>query len=278
VADPDRTGSHGWRGELGVYRRLVGARIRSDWQYRASFVLLLVSQVLVAGLDLAVIAVLFGRVDALAGWTALEVALLYGLGGVAFAVADVFASQAELAGRHIKAGTFDRFLLRPLSPLLQLSAGEFALRRAGRVVQPGVVLAVALAGTDIDWTPDRVAMVPVALASGTVVFGTVWVLTSSVAFWTVETQEFGNAFTYGGNHLTQYPIDVLGPWLRRLVTFVVPLAFVAYFPAAYLLDKPDPLGAPSEAALLTPAVSLALALAARAVWSNAVRHYRSTGS
>jgi ABC-2 type transport system permease protein len=106
----------------------------------------------------------------------------------------------------------------------------------------------------------------------------VWVLTSSVAFWTVETQEFGNAFTYGGNHLTQYPIDVLGPWLRRLVTFVVPLAFVAYFPAAYLLDKPDPLGAPSEAALLTPAVSLALALAARAVWSNAVRHYRSTGS
>lgn len=267
-----------WVLDLGLYRRLVGARIRSDWQYRASFLLLLGSQTVVAGLDLAVIAVLFGRVDALAGWTVLEVGLLYGLGGVAFAVADLFVSQVEFAGRHIKAGTFDRFLLRPMSPLLQLSAGEFALRRAGRVVQPMVVLVIALAGAGIDWTPTRVAMVPVALGAGVVMFGAVWVLTSSVAFWTVETQEFGSAFTYGGNHLTQYPIDVLGPWLRRLVTFVVPLAFVAYFPAAYILDKPDPMGGPAEAALLAPGVALVMAMAARAVWTNALRHYRSTGS
>ena len=264
--------------QLAVYRHLLAARIRSDWQYRTSFLMLLLAQVLAAGLDLAVIAVLFARVDALAGWTAIEVALLFGLGGVAFALADLFASQVEYVSRHIKAGTFDRFLLRPLSPLLQLSAGEFALRRAGRLVQPVVVLAIGLAGAGIDWTPARMALVPVALASGTAMFAAVWVLTSSVAFWTVDTQEFGNAFTYGGNHLTQYPIDVLGPWLRRLVTFVVPLAFVAYFPAAYLLDKPEPLGAPAPVAFAAPVVALALVLAARAVWLSAVRHYRSTGS
>ncbi|MGI8684415.1 MAG: ABC transporter permease [Acidimicrobiales bacterium] len=266
------------RVQLGIYRHLLAARIRSDWQYRTSFLLLLATQTLVAGLDLAVIAVLFGKVDALAGWSALEVGLLYGLGGVAFAFGDLFVSQVEYAGRHIKAGTFDRFLLRPMSPLLQLSAGEFALRRSGRLVQPCVVLAIALAGAGIHWTPDRAVLVPVALASGTAVFGAIWVLTSSVAFWTVETQEFGNAFTYGGNHLTQYPIDVLGPWLRRLVTFVVPLAFVAYFPAAYLLDKPDPLGAPPEMGLASPVVALVMVLVARATWLTAVRHYRSTGS
>jgi ABC-2 type transport system permease protein len=266
------------RVQLGVYGHLVAARIRSDWQYRASFVLLVVTQVLVAGLDLAVIAVLFGRVDALAGWSALEVGLLYGLGGVAFALADLFVSQVEYVGRHIKAGTFDRFLLRPTSPLLQLSAGEFALRRAGRLVQPGVVLVIALAGAGIDWTAVRVLLVPVALASGTAVFGAVWVLTSAVAFWTTDTQEFGSAFTYGGNHLTQYPIDVLGPWLRRLVIFVVPLAFVAYFPAAYLLGKAEPLGAPPETAMLAPLTALVMVLGARVVWLAAMRHYRSTGS
>ena len=266
------------RDQLVIYRHLVAARIRSDWQYRASFLMLVLTQVVVAGLDLAVIAVLFGRIDALAGWTALEVALLFGLSGVAFGVGDLFVSQVEYASRHIRAGTFDRFLLRPLSPLLQLSAGEFALRRAGRIVQPAVVLGIALGGAGISWTPARLVMVPLAIVSGSVVFGAVWVLTSSVAFWTVETQEFGNAFTYGGNHLTQYPIDVLGPWLRRLVTFAVPLAFVAYFPAAYLLGKPDPLGAPSEVAFAAPLVALALVLVARAVWRTALRHYRSTGS
>lgn len=146
------TGLAELRLQAGVYRHLLGARLRSDWQYRTSFVLLVVAQAIVAGLDLALIAVLFGRVDALAGWSAIEVALLYGLGGVAFGVADLFASQVEYAARHIRAGTFDRFLLRPVGPLLQLSANEFALRRAGRLVQPVVVLVIALAGAAVDWT------------------------------------------------------------------------------------------------------------------------------
>ena len=270
------------RGQVGrqlrVYRRLLGARVRSDWQYRTSFVLLLLAQVVIAGLDLAVIAVIFGRVDSLAGWSAIEVALLYGLGGVAFGLADLFVSQVELASRHVKAGTFDSFLLRPVGPLLQLSANEFALRRAGRLLQPAVALVVALAGAGVHWTPARAALVPLALASGTVVFGSLWVLTSSVAFWTVETQEFANAFTYGGNHLTQYPLEVLGGWLRRLATFVVPLAFVAYLPAAYLLGRTEPLGLPAPAAFGSPVVALALAVTAGAVWRSAIRHYRSTGS
>lgn len=264
--------------QLAVYRRLVGARLRSDWQYRASFVLLLVAQVATTTADLAVIVVIFGRVDLLAGWSAVEVALLYGLSGAAFGLADLTVSQVELVARHIRAGTFDRFLLRPLGPLLQVSAEEFATRRLGRLIQPLVVLVVALVVAPVDWTPLRAAMVPATVLSGTAIFGAIWVITSSAAFWTVETQEFANAFTYGGNHLTQYPLDVLGAWLRRFATYVVPLAFVAYVPAAYLLDKPDPLGLPARAAFLTPAVATGLALAARGVWGRAIRHYRSTGS
>ena len=140
------------------------------------------------------------------------------------------------------------------------------------------MLAVALAGAGIHWTPARVLLVPVALVSGTAIFAAIWVITSSVAFWTVETQEFSSAFTYGGNHLTQYPLDVLKPWLRRLATFVVPLAFVSYFPAAYLLDKPEPLGLPRWVGLLCPVVAAGSASVAWALWRSAVRHYRSTGS
>ena len=268
----------GFGDQMAVYRRLLAARIRSDWQYRTSFLLLLLSQAAVAGLDLAVIAVLFGQIDALAGWSGMEVALLYGLSGTAFGLGDLFVSQVEYAATHIKAGTFDNILLRPLSPMLQLSAGEFALRRVARTLQPAAVLVVALAGAGIDWTPARAAMVPVAVVSGATIFGSIWVLTSSVAFWTVETQEFANGFTYGGNHLAQYPLDVLGEWLRRLAIFVVPVAFVAYLPGAYLLGKQEPAGLPAGAAFLTPVVAAGAAVLARAVWQLAIRHYRSTGS
>jgi ABC-2 type transport system permease protein len=263
---------------LAVYRRLVAAKIRSDAQYRVSFVLYLLGQALAAGFDLAVIAVLFANVDEIAGWTGPEVVLLYALAGVSFGIADIFVSQVEFASRHVQAGTFDLFLVRPASPLLQLCAHEFALRRAGRVVQPLVALAVVLPRLGVDWTPARVLVVGLTVASGTVIMGAVWVVTSSIAFWAVGGEETANAFVYGGGFLSQYPVDIFSGWLRRFVVYVVPLAFVAYLPAAWLLGKPPAIGLPSGTGLLAPAVALAAVLVARAVWRRAIRHYTSTGS
>jgi ABC-2 type transport system permease protein len=257
---------------------MVGARIRSDWQYRTSFLLFLVGQTLVATLDLAVILVLFSQVNAIAGWSAIEVALLYGFAAFSFGMADLFASEVELASQHIKAGTFDLFLLRPAGALMQLCASEFALRRIGRCIQPAIVLVIALGRADISWTPDKMALVPVALLASTCIWSAIWVLTSSIAFWTVETQEIANSATYGGQTMAHYPIDVLGTWLRRLVIFVIPIAFTAYFPVSYLLDKPQTFSLPNSLGFASPLVAAVLALLAAKVWRTAVRHYRSTGT
>ena len=264
--------------QLDVWWRLMGAKIRSGWQYRTSFWLFLLSQTLVMFLDFAVIASIFTKVDTLGGWSAAEVALLYGLSGVSFGLADTFVSAVENASTHIKAGTFDVFLLRPVSPLLHLTASEFELRRIGRVIQPFLVLVVSLALVDAEWTAAHVALVPVTIVSGTVIFGAVWVVTSAVSFWTVESQELGNAFTYGGNLATQYPLDVLGEWIKHLFTFVVPLAFVAYVPASEMLGKSSPLGLPDWTMWSPLLVALVSTLAARVAWQTAIRHHRSTGS
>lgn len=263
---------------LAIYGRMLGARIRADWQYRTSFVLYLIGQTLVAGMDFVAVAVIFTSVDRLAGWSAAEVAFLYGVSGVAFGLGDLFVSPVAFCAKHIKAGSFDQFLIRPVGALWQLLATEFALRRLGRSLQPAVVLLVSLGVVDVVWTPATVALVPLAVVCGTVIYGSVWVLTSSLAFWSSDTQEFANTFTYGGNATNRYPIDVLGIWLRRLVTFVVPLASVAYLPTVRLFGKPMPFGLPRAAAWSGPLVAAVTVMLARLIWGHAVRHYRSTGS
>ena len=57
----------------------------------------------------------------------------------------------------------------------------------------------------------------------------------------------------------------------------MPLAFVCYFPALYILDKPDPLGLPDALNFASPLVALWAAAVAGFVWRFAVRHYRSAG-
>jgi ABC-2 type transport system permease protein len=264
--------------DLRVYRRLLGAAVRAELQYRRSFALYVAAQFLVMSVDLIAILVLFTNVTELAGWTVDEVLLLYAFGKVAFSVADAFVSPVELAGTYIREGSFDQFLLKPRGTLLQLCAREFATRRLGRLLQPAVVLVLVLPRVPVEWTPAKEVFVPVTLMAGTVLFAAMWVVTGAIAFWTTEIEEVANAFTYGGGLMVSYPIDAFGPWLQRLVVLVVPLAFAAYLPAAWLLDKPTPLGLPSAIGLLAPAVAGLAAVVAAAAWRTGNRRYRSTGS
>jgi ABC-2 type transport system permease protein len=265
------------REHVSIYGHLVGARVRADWQYRTSFVLYTVSQFLVSFLDFLAIAVLFSNTRLIAGWSVSQVAFLYATASVAFYLGDVFVSEVELLHRHVRMGTFDQFLLRPLGPLFQLVCHEFALRRAGKLLQALVVLAITLAVVPVDWDAARAAMVVVTIAGGTVIFGALWVITSSAAFWTTETREIASAATYGGAFAAQYPVDLYAKWLQRLLV-IVPLAFVTYLPATWILGKPDALGLPDWAAFTAPVVAAISFAVARAVWRAGVRHYRSTGT
>src|SRR5215813_816188 len=66
------------RAELGLYLRFTVARVRGQMQYRASFLLDVVSRFLVNGLELAAIFILFNRFTSLGTWRVGDIAFLYG--------------------------------------------------------------------------------------------------------------------------------------------------------------------------------------------------------
>ena len=265
------------RSLLRIYVLLVGARARAQLEYRASAVLQLVGTTLIAMLDLAAILILFDNVPRLGDWSVAEVALLYGIASISFGFADLLVGHLDLFPEMIRDGTFDGILTRPLPSLFQVVASDFSLRRVGKALQGVAVLIVALTQLDIDWTLGRVLALPLAVVCGVVIYAGVWIALATIAFWIVDAIEFVNAFTYGGNFLSQYPLTIFGRWLRGLVIFVIPLGFVAYFPALYVLDRPDELGLPEALRYVSPLVAVAVALVAHLVWTNAVRHYRSAG-
>ena len=98
-------------------------------------------------------------------------------------------------------------------------------------------------------------------------------------FWAQDAAEVQNSFTYGGTTLLQYPPTVFAKELVRGVTFVVPLAFVNWLPALYVLGRPYPLGLPGWVGLRRARWwrRLLRALAGLA-WRAGLRSYRSTGS
>jgi ABC-2 type transport system permease protein len=262
---------------LVLWRRLVGAQIRSQLQYRVSFVLDLAGAFLISFIDFLAVLVIFHNVPQLGSWNVHEVALLYAVSSISFALTDLAIGHLDQFPQKVRDGNFDILLVRPRGTLYQVISSDFALRRFGKAIQGGLVLVYALGSLHIDWTVARAVVLVAAIPAGVVIFGSVWVVGACLAFWTTDGGEFTNAFTYGGTFMAQYPIDIYSAWLRRFLAYIVPLAFVCYFPALYVLGKPDPLGLPRVLNFASPLVALISASVAGTIWRAAVRRYRSAG-
>ena len=78
--------------------------------------------------------------------------------------------------------------------------------------------------------------------------------------------------------MSSYPLSIYQAWIRRTFTFIIPIAFAAYYPGLYFLGRADPLGLPRFVSFLTPVVALAFSMVALGFWNWGVRHYQSTGS
>lgn len=265
--------------DLALYPILAGSRIRSQVQYRVSFLLYVLGNLALTGVDFLAILVLFEHLPLLAGWSLTEIAFLYGTSYVSFKATDMVLGHLDMLGAFIREGTLDVMLTRPMGSLMQVMTADFALRQLGGVIQGGVVFAVALASLEVDWDAGRLAMIPMMLVSGAFIFGSVWVIGASTMFWTQGSGiEMLNTFTYGGNAMTTYPLNIYSSWLRRILAFIVPLAFVNYFPSLYILGKDDPLDLPGVFRFLSPLVAVGMVMLARLAWGTGIRHYRSTGS
>jgi len=266
------------RADVTLYVLLLRAQAGAQWQYRTSFWLQTIGQFTATFLDFVTILLLFSRFPTIAGWTLGEVAFLYGLGNMAFGISDLLCGGFDGLSKMIRLGTFDRVLTRPVGTFAQVLASDLQIRRLGRIAQGVAALLVALSWLDITWTLPKILVSVMAVASGSVIFVAIWVIGAAITFWTVETSEVTNVFTYGGSELVSYPLPIYAEGLRRFFTYVVPLAFVSYLPALYVLDRPDPLGLPPVLQLCSPIVAVAFLLVARGCWAFGVRHYQGTGS
>jgi ABC-2 type transport system permease protein len=263
---------------LGTYRRLMGAQVRSHASYRASFVMELAGNALIPVVDLLAVVALFQVTRTLGQFSAIEVLVMFGLSASSFALADLAVGNVEKIRGYVRLGLMDAVLVRPLSPLGQLLTVDFTIRRISRLVVALVVLILALARSEVEWSPARVALAVVSPIAGAVFFGAIFIATATVAFWWIDSGEFANGFTYGGRDFTSYPVTVYSGLFRRAFAYGLGFAFVAYYPALGLLGRPDPLGMPGWLAWGTPVVAAVAAGVAAVVWRFGVRRYRSTGS
>lgn len=262
-----------WR----TYAILLGATWRSMRVHRMNLILTFLGSAALQGTQLAFIGVLLGAFGTIAGWEVYEVAFLYGLRLTAHGVCTINFGQHRASANVVRDGHWDRYLLRPAPPLMQLLTRFFNPGTLGDLVLGLAILGVAASQLGIDWSVWTVAYVAAAAIGGGLVEAGLQIGISGLDFRMGPTTRVKDTIDRVLTDFGAYPMTIFGTVGTYLLTFLLPLAFMAYLPATIVLDHTGELVVPYWLAFASPLAGPLILLAGVAVFRYLSRFYASPG-
>ena len=247
-------------------------------EYRANFLMWAGFTLVYHGTAILALWVTLNTFPSMNGWDFRQMALLYALWMIGHAFHNTFFFTVGDVPVFVREGRFDRFLIRPLDPLFsaltvpqQVWPDELVLSLAV------LVLATHFSGVRIDLA--YLAYVPLVMVGGALIDFGINLAIATISFWTVQIETLRWVVMSLEQEFTRYPISIYTRSVRFILAFVLPFAFMNYFPATFLLHKTETgLALSPQVGLLTPLVGLAWVAAAYAFWRFGLRHYQGTGS
>lgn len=260
------------------FRILLRVAWLTELEHKANLFISVIGALAFNAGQLLFIGVLLHAFGSLGGWTSAEVIVLFGIRMASHSVYAFFFRRTIDVDQVVHTGEFDRYLLRPTSPFLQLLMRRFNLQQVGDVIIAGAILALALPRAPIAWHPLLALWLALAIAAGGMLEGGLQLARGALAFRLRNTQSLTHLIdavfgTYGN-----FPLQIFGPIGSVLFTAPLPLAFVAWVPAAMITGRADSLWFPAWLGWLSPAVGAACMAAAIAFFNHQSHHYSSPGS
>lgn len=261
------------RSRAGAWLRYGAMRAKVRLAYRGDFLLNAVGDLLVAAIGAVFVWAIFRHVPDVRGWTFSEVLFIWGMAQTSSGLFFVlFQGLWALNQQYILRGELDRVLLRPMNPYAQIMLDHLNLEDLPVALLGCVMIAWALPGLPpfrlLQWS-----LLPVFVLGGVLVLAGVLTAFSSLGFRILH-RGTAVGVVYQASAFNRYPLDIFPRSVQRMLTWVVPFGFVAFFPATWYLGRSGWL--PFAAA--QPLVGLLLFVGASWLWRRSLRYYRSPGS
>lgn len=262
---------------LSIAASLWMAGLRSGMEYRADFVLETLFGLIREATGFVLIWVILSRFQAIAGWTLGEVAFLYGLRVMVHGIVGLGTGNIWSLEFRVRQGEFDRYLVRPLSPLLQLLTESVPISAFGELIGGPALFLAANTLVHVDWTPLAILYLLAAVIGGAMLELSIRVFIVSFSFRALRVTGLMSILDDIFSNFGTYPLGIFSISLQAVLTFAIPVAFMAYLPAAVLLGKTNDLWVPSILAYCAPLAGVVWMGFALLVFHHEVRHYKSAG-
>ena len=256
-----------------LYFRCLGQQMKAILAYEADFVVMLFSAVIVQISGFLFIWTIFQRIPNINGWTFWQVVMMYALIFVTEGVGSLFFEGTWRLSNLVYTGQFDQLLVRPVSPIVQVLAGAVGFNGLGNIVTGTVLIVIGVINTPIEWTPGRLLMLVILIASAATIRVAINLGSAASAFWVKAPWSMVPMFVHQLGEFAKYPITIYSVAVQALIVIAVPFAFVSFFPTAFIFG----VDAWCIQGLLTPLVAIYSVLMAVWLFRVGLRRYESSG-
>lgn len=222
--------------------------------------------------------IIVDRFQPLSGWGFEDLAFLYGLGLLSHGLVVVFFIPTWGTEFAVLRGEFDRLLLRPMNVFFQFVTGYFNF--IGLIdLLPGLIIFLYAAHmVDFSWSLGNIVKLVLVVIGGTLIRASLYTIIGAIAFWTKRSRNLINMTVATLERTTMYPLTLYPQVIQAVLTFLLPIGFISFYPAEQFLGKSTSLELPLGLAIWTPVVGLVCFAAAYAVFRTGLQKYESAGS
>jgi len=258
--------------------RFFAAAVKSMLEYRLTTLIDIFTYILNFGVGYISTWVLLSKFQSIHGWTLYEVFFLFNINMVASGISGLFISSPMRGMEQmLQNGDFDMVLIRPMDSLFYTIIGCPNFTSTSALILGTGVFILCFTHLAIHITILKIVFLLAAILGAALIQTAILVVIGTMSFWLVKntaTYSLLNCF----NNFLDYPITIYARSIQAFLTFVIPVAFVNFYPAHYFLNKTgDNLFFPALQ-YGTPVVGLVMFFMAYQFWKIGVNKYESTGS
>jgi ABC-2 type transport system permease protein len=224
--------------------------------------------------------IILNKFQVINGWELWDIMLLYNLNLFSYGLGSLFffVPLQELESM-VHNGSFDGILIRPMNPLLHLLASrQRYVGFLGHIILGTIVFILCFARLEIEWSFVKVLYLLSVLVGASFIHIAIILFTCSISLWLVQSMAIRDIIIYDTRRFMDYPISIYGTVIQVILTFIIPYAFINFYPAQYFLGGKGGTLFHPILQYLTPAVGLFLSTLAYKFWQTGINHYESTGS
>lgn len=256
-----------------IYRKILAQDLKSKMSYRADFIISTFGMIFTNISGFVSFWILFRNFPSINGWSYYEMLFLYGFSLISLTPVQCFFDNNWSLRQYVYSGDFIKYCFRPINLFFYYQSEVFDVKGIGQFIFGILMLVYSWIKIELVFTPIMFFKILVFLITASLVMIALQNAAAAACFW-IQNSFYILDLVFRFKDYAKYPVTIFSPVFRFVFTFVMPIAFIAYYPSLVILR-------PQEVPILSwlsPLIGIIFFFISYKIWMHGAIKYSGTGS